>query len=667
MRNKVKSAAFFVSLIMLCGCNSDSIGIEEDYKLMPDKFTYNVDYDSVMAMTAGKGADLIACISNGDIKTVDVYDSEGKVTSQFSVSYDIIYDLELSDNELFIAYGDLFSNNVSFVDKLDINSGETEFVCKFEGLKDIRSIAVLNDEVLVLGKDISKKEAECDYLLNGISKIDNTDRTVYSFRNGEQTEIPADFPLEMTGGKDSVIIYGCDNSNGFYFTEYSKGKLSERKYTDSIGVLRALSSIGNNTYIACSSTRFDSGAMIAGRIGEDGLSEILNDVFVFGLSKKEIVSNDSFFWCLDNNSKTLIRCKMSAYYKGSETITMLCSEQSYVQPFSCGYNIELLRQENDETALKILSRDKDFDLCYVSSQDNISGNIRDKGSFYPLNDVEGISDYMNSLFPYIQEACTDVDGNIWCLPVAVNVYALYYNDKNCSQYGYDMKELTLKQLVEFINKLKSEGKEDNCGYSSFDVARYFFTKYITENKSFNSSLMRDTAKFIADEFPYNSITGINFSPIDSDIFFETAYSGDIFRLIFDMWDLNTNGLSYYRSGCDLNAAPCPYPNGGKSCVSIIFLCVNPESSHLETVFDYISAIAQYTSERNDVFLFADRNKYLPTTFASDIYGIIENGEIGFAYPDEVYINDYEKYLNGQISLDDFMTEADRKFAAYMNE
>ncbi|MGN0619515.1 MAG: hypothetical protein ACI4J7_10905 [Ruminiclostridium sp.] len=41
--------------------------------------------------------------------------------------------------------------------------------------------------------------------------------------------------------------------------------------------------------------------------------------------------------------------------------------------------------------------------------------------------------------------------------------------------------------------------------------------------------------------------------------------------------------------------------------------------------------------------------------------------IRFTYPSEIYEADFDKYIAGEISLDEFITEADRKLKVYLNE
>ena len=59
--------------------------------------------------------------------------------------------------------------------------------------------------------------------------------------------------------------------------------------------------------------------------------------------------------------------------------------------------------------------------------------------------------------------------------------------------------------------------------------------------------------------------------------------------------------------------------------------------------------------------------YSRNKFFSEINNVYNTGVIRFTYPSEIYEADFDKYIAGEISLDDFITEADRKLKVYLNE
>lgn len=67
-------------------------------------------------------------------------------------------------------------------------------------------------------------------------------------------------------------------------------------------------------------------------------------------------------------------------------------------------------------------------LRYITAREAVSEpfgyHLREKGLFYPLNEVAGIQEYLDACFPYVKEAATDEDGNVWMLPVTVDIRSL---------------------------------------------------------------------------------------------------------------------------------------------------------------------------------------------------------------------------------------------------
>lgn len=646
-----------IFLVNVCGCEKQN-GIEDKYTEVADFFVYeNVDYNSPLAMAAGEGAELFTAEPAEDGTVIRQYDENGGIVCEFPVSYMKIYDLYYSGNSLYIGFA---GSRCAAVDRLDLQTGEIGNVCEFEKLSDLRSISEIGGEIVAIGTDVGKSGLECRYMINGYSQVEYSGRGIYSFKDGTVSEIVTDFPFEAEGFGNSVLIYGCNDDEGFYFRKYEKGGLSEPSYTDQLGALKSLCAFAEDGYITSAISRFNVNTVVAGNISGSGAAEIMPNIFIFGLSRRELAANDGFCWYLDDNGKTLTRIKLAAYYKGNKTLTLLCSNLSGANPFSCGYDIRLLRPGNEEAALKILSQDRDYDLCYLSSRDTISGNIRDKGSFYPLNDVPGISEYMDGLFPYVKEACTNEEGEIWCIPVSSEVLTLFYNDEKCRELGFEMDGISMEGYFDFIDTVKASGLDKSCGYSAHLYAEAALTKYLSENERFDTPEFRETAALFANRFPYDS-GALNENYLDMEISSAIAYENKMDQFISEM----TIDSRYLRN-TSLRAAAVPYPTGG-SPVSLIYLCVNPASEHRADALDYIATLAQYTKTLKNIFLFTDKSNYSDTAVAEDMYRIFSGGKVGYAYSDDIYRADFERCLTGGITLDEFIAEADRKLSAYLNE
>ncbi len=61
------------------------------------------------------------------------------------------------------------------------------------------------------------------------------------------------------------------------------------------------------------------------------------------------------------------------------------------------------------------------------------------------------------------------------------------------------------------------------------------------------------------------------------------------------------------------------------------------------------------------------NAYTDTQVARDFYNIYKNGEIYYAIPEELYLDDIFLYLAGEKELEEVITESDRKIDIYRKQ
>ena len=54
---------------------------------------------------------------------------------------------------------------------------------------------------------------------------------------------------------------------------------------------------------------------------------------------------------------------------------------------------------------------------------------KNKGSFYPLNKVPYVKEYIDGCFPYIRDAATDEDGNIRMIPIDISIPIIIYQEE----------------------------------------------------------------------------------------------------------------------------------------------------------------------------------------------------------------------------------------------
>ncbi|MGN1338932.1 MAG: hypothetical protein ACI4WS_01440, partial [Oscillospiraceae bacterium] len=125
--------------------------------------------------------------------------------------------------------------------------------------------------------------------------------------------------------------------------------------------------------------------------------------------------------------------------------------------------------------------------------------------------------------------------------------------------------------------------------------------------------------------------------------------------------------SFIGNTIGITAAPIPVTEDGAYGGICTFLCVNPYSDRLEETLKYAERTAEFLSEQNNTFLLADTDKYSDDDFTQSLYGVYSNAEVFVNVPSEIYWDDFDKYLNGEMSVERYIEEADRKLKVYLYE
>ncbi len=345
-------------------------------------------------------------------------------------------------------------------------------------------------------------------------------------------------------------------------------------------------------------------------------------------------------------------------------IRVLSADMTQNVPFGCGVLMENQVVSDEKFALKVLARDTDYDLFYLSSRETMAYNIRENGVFYPLNEVEGVQEYLDACFPYIKELATDEEGNIWMIPVKTAVIGLLYNREFCETNGVD---LTSMDWIEFLNFTAESKKAEGsiADISTYVLKEQFIEQYLTKYDTFDTPEFRACAeqfrKVMQEQgewMIYLSITG----PIEQGIISECYYEGFVYdRAIEDVVEKIGDSDSVGVIGIPKISEDI------KNVGSITFLAVNPASDRLEQTLDYITAFSKYMMTEKDTFLLEDETMYTDIPIIKEAYQMYADSEIYFQLDYSVLHTSFVQYLNGEIELDEAIEEMDRRYKVYIGE
>lgn len=651
-----------LSILAAIGCILNSTGCSTANVAEPE---LPVDgnsfvYEQAEAVTAFDVLDDgTACVVSGFAPSqVQLFSLDGELTDTIQTELFQIYTVTASKNKLYLT-GMAPQGNCVYV--YDMETEHQEFIAELTD--STPTGAVYADEKLYLTwLDIEKaSDAECPYESLSFS-YDGTVLYSFDLNNNSLEEVEIEFPVAITASPQGKLLVYAADENGLYFTE---GENSSRHYSD-LGKVKAIAAVNEeHDFVFCSDSILHTLNYSAPE--ENGAySEIVSEVLTIQNGIK-CCGGFTFYINLYSNQK-LERIRNSAYVKNSNTIRIISPSYITEDPFGCGYSISSEQLTADEFALSVLSLDSDYDLCLLSSKDEVSANLRDKGTYYALNDIEGIEEYLNRCFPYIKEAATTKDGEIWMLPIAVNIDVIMYNESSCTDLGIDLSSpLTAERFYDHI--ITAYNSEKSMGYDAhaYLINTDFILQLLRSSNSFDTVEFKETAELIKEKYNYQlspKCFKMTTNAINNTL---TEYSfGDPNSFLFSMRDYSKDQLQY-AGGVNMRACAMPCVTADdRSIATCTYLCINPTSEELEAAVDYVESLIKHLNDKNTSMLFSDSNDG-SSECLDDLYDIYENASVEFNVSFEIFRSDFERYLRSEISLDEFITEADRKYSAYLNE
>jgi len=373
---------------------------------------------------------------------------------------------------------------------------------------------------------------------------------------------------------------------------------------------------------------------------------------------------DGYFWdnslcCVNGRvacmtiDKSIVQFNLKDVKKENQVLRYISTGFQMDEPYGCGYEMQRTKLDEDKFALKVMALDKDFDVCLVDSLNSFSYNLERNGVFYPLNDVPGVQEYLNSCFPYVKEAATDEDGNIWMLPIAVNVPGVVVNEDIANDDVFRMSNgMSYEDYFSAFTSLTQEerAKIDTPWVALWNEA---LRQYFAENTSVDTEEFRALVRVFSEY--WEDLQG-NGRADYTEMWHQHVTHGSDYR-------------AYYITQMGENARVYEVPkvsSDSKNVGTCLFLAVNPYSNNLDATLSYISSWIAYTMEREDTPLFFKDRVVGDSVYETSLYELYENGEIGFTLDYDVYMG-YDAVLQDISKLEAYIKETERKLKIYLNE
>ena len=574
--------------------------------------------------------------------------------TEFSVNAVDCYNDELYCLVLNNTGGGLVSMNAS--------TGETENVAELNEFVQFKSLEISDNTAYIVGISRERTGINGEYLDQFGNYRYNGEKLIsINLENGEITESKVEYPVTASSYNDKIMVYAADK-DGYFFSDFN----GDNKNYNDLGGITGFEMYSNEGFIYSSDSLIGKLASAAFD-AEDGTAEIIENIYcvndmikyrggcTFVLSAGEQAGDEQ-----------IVRLKNSEYLKPSNKIKYISTEYNFESPFGCGYTMERTELDNESFSLMVLSQDKEYDICLINSKESVSENIRNKGSFYPLNEVPKVWEYLDKCYPYIKESAISADGGIWALPISVTTPIIMYNEATCASADITFSDnMSLSQLIDNAEAAFSSEYSNGYALQSYQLSQNIFLQYLAHNAHFDTSLFREMVQMLHDRANISVQSAIFPAyTAEMDNMFYGNSGGFLFSCLYNV----TEQRSYADFCGDMHAVSIPNVNGSeKNAATCVYLAINPSSDNLPAALDYISSLCEYLGESRNSLVFSDKTTYTDSVFVNDLYGIYENSEICFNISSEIFFDDYQNYCSDGITLDEFIAEADRKLAAYLNE
>ena len=267
---------------------------------------------------------------------------------------------------------------------------------------------------------------------------------------------------------------------------------------------------------------------------------------------------------------------------------------------------------------------------------------------------------MERCFPSVREAVINSEGEIWALPLCMNVPCIFYQEDNFCGAGVSPEDCTLETLIEKANRLflSDPDRRDIC---------------ISENDALPLLLRRELSGEIdvLDRADFTEKMNFLIENMNSELFGIDIVIESNNNIVFDDGEAMLAMLAATKEKQRLFLANGKIHTAdvfeGKNPAECVFLCVNPSSDNLSAVLDYVTALCGYLSSKTDDFMLDDLTMYSDIAYIYELFDIYRDSEIFFRIPDEILLEPVKQYRRGDLSLEELIAEAERKLSVYLNE
>ena len=420
---------------------------EDENKSAGNRFRYNLKEAAAFTID---GEDILVSYDRNPV--VERYNEKGEKTGEINLGEGLHTNLIVNGNSLFAV---TYAEKETQITEYNMETEERKTHPLSTEMTSILSMAVTEENIyLIYWSDEHNEEEEAvRYDENDDYAYLGEHAAVLSRDNYEMKDMMIQNVIALyQSAADEIIYYAYDGTGGFYFVPYDckKEAFGEKTYNNVFGYLHgfAFDAEGNTVITA----KFNTQKLFLGQLDDtDAITDLADQIVV--MTGNDIKYQNGNCYALDDLTKDVIRIALEDVVVGNTNL-ILYQLTDVDKNYGCGYTIQEETLEEDEFALSVLAQDSQYDLCKVSTNVQVASEIREKGAFYALNDVPGVEEYLEACHPYMKEAATNESGEVWMLPIDLEIPLLLYQEENCRKYGVDVEKLTGTSDMKKVQDLK---------------------------------------------------------------------------------------------------------------------------------------------------------------------------------------------------------------------
>ena len=647
MRKKYVSLLLVSLLFTFCiGCSNKT---DHDRAAFEQKIV-SYDIDDLDEYSVDENGNLYAITSvtgnnNELIYTLNKYDFDGVLIYSRSIE-------ELENvNSIVAADGVIYFTTASLNDNVACNilycydeeSSVVNRLSVFEQFEYVKQLIYCKDKIFILGDRFDTHAEQLVY---------------YSIGEAMSYELGIEQPISMALEEETIMILADLANEGYCMLNYQPDK-------DELKVVARFDGQKFDQFAVC-----DAGTKVIYTYDDNSrgivlskLNELDVEAEIYSEQILDMEGLGLYYWndqvyAVDYNKK-LFRFSLSDVEQEAKVITYLSPGYQQYEPYGCGYAMRRLELDYDQFALKVLAQDQDYDLCIVNSSYDNSYNFRKNGSFYPLNDIDGIDEYLDQCFPYVKEAAINQENDIWMLPIQVEIPGFVVSTEVCEQIPLVFRNnMTYEEFSTAISQM-SEEDWARTSANAYTLNASFLEQYFNRNVSVDTELFRSQIpilQFLNKQMPQALSV--------SDYFYENEFAfvycnnQSMYELTYQK-SINKENLMVYGMP-KLNSAD-------KDTGRCIYLAVNPNSKNLKDTLKYLESWIQYQLQREDRPLYMQSDNVEQDSFSTSLHQLYQNGEIAFQIEYDLYEEGFFHLVEEKEEIENYITETDRKLNTYFNE